>query len=133
MAEHYLGFVRFADREHFPDVDVTAEKGSGLPTQVGVVLPDLTPGQVVDQATAQYFIQIRGDDNQEYITNDAVRVWRQMRCHRFRFTTTLASPTSAWSATRRDRPTARRPRPVAQELRREQGPTRRAADTVTVA
>ena len=85
LAEHYLGFVKFADREHFPDVDVAAEKGSGLPTPVGLVLPDLTTGQVVDQATAD-FIQIRGDSNQEYITNNAVRVWRRMRCHRFRFT-----------------------------------------------
>jgi lecithin-cholesterol acyltransferase len=34
MVEHYLGFVRFTDRRHFPDVDVSAEKGSGLATPV---------------------------------------------------------------------------------------------------
>lgn len=83
MAEHYLGLVRFRGRAHFPDVDVTAEKGSGLPTQVGVVLPDLRRGQVLDPATAD-FIDRPGDGNQEFITNDAVRVWRHMRCHRFR-------------------------------------------------
>ncbi len=85
MAEHYLGFVDFADRRHFPDVDVAAEKGSGLPTQVGIVLPDLTRGQVVDPAAAE-FLDLPGDSNQEYLTNDAVRVWRKMRCHRFRLT-----------------------------------------------
>ena len=85
MVEHYLGFVRFADRKHFPDVDVAAEKGSGLPTSVGIALPDLTRGQVVDPATAEY-LELPGDSNQEFITNDAVAVWRKMRCHRFRLT-----------------------------------------------
>jgi lecithin-cholesterol acyltransferase len=85
MVEHYLGFVRFADRHHFPNVDVSAEKGSGLPTPVGIVLPNLTRGQVVDQATADY-IDLPGDSNQEYITNNAVGVWRKMRCYRFRLT-----------------------------------------------
>ena len=50
-------------------------------------------GQVVDQATAD-FINLPGDSNQEYITNDAVRVWHRMRCYRFRSRTTPASPTS---------------------------------------
>ena len=85
MVEHYLGFVRFADSKHFPEVDVSAEKGSGLPTPVGIVLPDLTTGQVVDQATAD-FITLPGDSNQEYITNNAVRAWHRMRCYRFRLT-----------------------------------------------
>jgi lysophospholipase-3 len=83
IVEHYLGFVKFADPRHFPNVDVTAEKGSGLPTPVGIVLPDLMTGQVVDQATAQ-FIVLPGDSNQEYITNNAVRAWHRMSCHRFR-------------------------------------------------
>lgn len=85
IVQHYLGFVKFADSAHFPNVDVSAEKGSGLPTPVGIVLPDLTTGQVVNQATAT-FIDLPGDSNQEYITNDAVRVWRHMRCYRFRLT-----------------------------------------------
>ncbi len=85
IVQHYLGFVKFADAKHFPDVDVSAEKGSGLPTQVGIVLPDLVTGQVVDPAKTR-FINLPGDSNQEYITNNAVRVWRGMRCYRFRLT-----------------------------------------------
>jgi lecithin-cholesterol acyltransferase len=85
MADHYIGFVKFADRRDFPNVDVSAEKGSGLATQVGIALPNLTVGQVVDQATAHFFY-LPGDSNQEYITNNAVRVWRHMRCYRFRLT-----------------------------------------------
>jgi len=85
IVEHYIGFVKFADPQHFPNVDVTAEKGSGLPTQVGIALPNLTIGQVVDQATAHLFY-LPGDSNQEYITNGAVRAWQRMRCYRFRLT-----------------------------------------------
>jgi lecithin-cholesterol acyltransferase len=85
IVEHYLGFVKFAGLGNFPDVDVSAEEGSGLPTQVGIVLTDLTIGQVVDEATAD-FIDLPGDSNQEYITNDAVHVWQRMRCYRFRLT-----------------------------------------------
>ena len=84
MVLHYLGFVRFRDRASFPNVDVTVEAGSGIVTETGIALPDLTRGQVVDQSTAQYFT-LPGDDNQEYITNNAVRIWRKMPCHRFRF------------------------------------------------
>lgn len=83
IVHHYLGFVRFAAAGDFPGVDVTAEAGSRLPTQVGIVLPDLRRGQVVDAATAE-FINLPGDGDQEWLTNDAVRVWRHMRCHRFR-------------------------------------------------
>jgi lecithin-cholesterol acyltransferase len=84
LVHHYLGFVKFADRQDFPNVDVAAEKGSGLPTQVGIVLPSLRLGQVV--GSQPVFINLPGDSNQEYITNDAVRVWRKMRCVRFRLT-----------------------------------------------
>ena len=84
MVEHYLGFVRFKDPADFPDVDVTVEAGSAIPTETGIALPNLTRGQVVDQSTAQYFT-LPGDDNQEYITNNAVRIWRKMPCYRFRF------------------------------------------------
>lgn len=85
IARHYIGFVQFADRAHFPDVDVHAEKGSGIPTVVGAVLPDLHLGQVLDPATAT-FLTRDGDVNQEDITNGAVRAWRSMRCFRFRLT-----------------------------------------------
>src|SRR4051794_12658152 len=83
LIDHYVGFVKFADRAHFPDVDVTAEQGTGLDTDVGISLPNLTLGQNIDPATAMYFT-LPGDTNQESITNSSVRVWRGMRCHRFR-------------------------------------------------
>jgi lecithin-cholesterol acyltransferase len=82
IADHYIGFVRFADRRHFPQVDVYAEKGSGIATVVGAVLPNLRVGQVLDPATAHFFVR-DGDVNQEDLTNGAVRAWRAMRCFRF--------------------------------------------------
>src|SRR5947199_7699805 len=69
IVKHYLGFVKYADAKHFPDVDVSAEKGSGLATEVGLVVPDLRTGQVVDQSTA-HFLYLPGDSNQEDITNN---------------------------------------------------------------
>jgi lecithin-cholesterol acyltransferase len=85
IADHYIGFVRFADRAHFPNVDVYAEKGSGIPTVVGAVLPGLSVGQVLDPATARFFTR-DGDVNQEDITNGAVRAWRAMPCFHFSLT-----------------------------------------------
>ena len=85
IADHYIGFVKFADPSHFPRVDVYAEKGSGIQTVVGAVLRNLTVGQVLDPATARFFTR-DGDMNQEDITNDAVRAWRAMSCFRFSLT-----------------------------------------------
>ena len=85
IADHYIGFVKFADRAHFPQVDVYAEKGSGIDTVVGAPLPDLSIGQVLDPASTAFFTR-SGDVNQEDITNDAVRIWRKMRCFRFSLT-----------------------------------------------
>lgn len=61
-----------------------AEKGSGLPTIVGVTLPNLNVGQVLDPTTAELFFR-DGDGNQEDITNDAIAPWSTMPCHRFEF------------------------------------------------
>ena len=85
IANHYIGFVKFADPRHFPQVDVHAEKGSGIATVVGAVLPNLHVGQVLDPATAHFFTR-DGDVNQEDITNGAVRAWRNMRCFRVQLT-----------------------------------------------
>ena len=82
IADHYLGFVKFADRAHFPNVDVYAEKGSGIDTIVGAPLTNLSVGQVLDPTTTPFFTR-KGDINQEDITNNAVRVWRRMQCFRF--------------------------------------------------
>ncbi|TDC43969.1 hypothetical protein [Micromonospora sp. KC213] len=84
LAPYYTGFVKFADPASFPGVDVYAEKGSGLPTVVGVTLPNLRVGQVLDPATAELFFR-NGDGNQEDITNDAIAPWATMPCHRFEF------------------------------------------------
>jgi lecithin-cholesterol acyltransferase len=83
LAEYYIGFVKFRNRRDFPDVDVTAEKGSGIPTIVGAVLPNFDVGQLVKPSA---LLKRSGDVNQEDITNNAVRVWTTMRCYRFTLT-----------------------------------------------
>ena len=82
IAPYYFGIVKFRPPS-FPNVDVYAEKGSGLPTPVGTQLPDLTVGQVLPNAPV--LITRDGDSDQEDITNDAVVAWRAMPCYRFEF------------------------------------------------
>jgi lysophospholipase-3 len=84
IANHYIGFVEFADPSAFPNVDVYAEKGSGIETVVGIGLDDLSVGQVVDDSNTLFTRD--GDINQEDITNDAVLVWETMPCFRFSLT-----------------------------------------------
>jgi lecithin-cholesterol acyltransferase len=84
IADHYIGFVEFADSSAFPDVDVYAEKGSGIETAVGMRLDDLSVGQVLD-ASNEFFVR-DGDINQEDITNDAVLAWAAMPCFHFSLT-----------------------------------------------
>jgi hypothetical protein len=68
-------------RAHFPNVDVYAEKGSGIDTLVGLGLTDLTVSQLVT-GTSELFTR-DGDINQEDITNDAVNAWTAMNCWHF--------------------------------------------------
>ncbi len=84
LAKRYIGFVEFADPAHFPDVDVYAEKGSGIETPVGMSLDDLSVGQVVDESN-EFFLR-DGDINQEDLTNDAVLAWAAMPCFHFSLT-----------------------------------------------
>ena len=84
LAAYYTGFVKFAGPAAFPGVDVYAEKGSGLPTPVGVALPGLKVGQVLDPDVAELFVR-DGDGNQEDITNDAISHWSAVPCYRFEF------------------------------------------------
>ena len=84
IARHYIGGVPFADPAHFPNVDVYAEKGSGIETLVGLGLADLTVGQLVTGTTE--LITRDGDINQEDLTNDAVTAWSAMRCWHFSLT-----------------------------------------------
>jgi lecithin-cholesterol acyltransferase len=84
IADYYIGFVDFADPSAFPNVDVYAEKGSGIETVVGIGLDDLSVGQVVDDSNT--FFTRDGDINQEDITNDAVSAWAAMPCFHFTLT-----------------------------------------------
>jgi lecithin-cholesterol acyltransferase len=84
IADFYIGFVEFADPAHFPNVDVHAQRGSGIQTVVGAGLQNLSVGQVVDPSTP--FFTRDGDVNQEDITNTAVLAWQAMRCFRFSLT-----------------------------------------------
>jgi lecithin-cholesterol acyltransferase len=84
IGDAYIGGVPFADEAHFPNVDVYAEKGSGLETLVGLGLADLTIGQQVIGSTE--FLVRDGDINQEDLTNDAVGVWAAMDCWHFSLT-----------------------------------------------
>jgi lecithin-cholesterol acyltransferase len=84
IADYYVGFVRFADPASFPDVDVYAEKGSGIETVVGLGLHDLTVGQLLDDSTT--FFTRDGDVNQEDITNEAILAWQAMPCFHFSLT-----------------------------------------------
>jgi lecithin-cholesterol acyltransferase len=84
IADYYIGFVDFADPSAFPNVDVYAEKGSGIETVVGIGLDDLSVGQVVDDSNT--FFTRDGDINQEDITNDAVLAWEAMSCFHFSLT-----------------------------------------------
>src|SRR5262245_10716722 len=73
IADHYIGFVDFADPASFPNVDVYAEKGSGIDTLVGIGLDDLSVGQVIGASNPLFTRD--GDINQEDITNEAVGAW----------------------------------------------------------
>lgn len=75
---------RFRRPRSLPNVDVYAEKGSGLETLVGLGLADLTIGQLVTDTTE--FFTRDGDINQEDLTNDAVGVWSAMDCFHFSLT-----------------------------------------------
>ncbi len=84
LADHYIGSVQFSDPAHFPNVDVYAEKGSGIDTLVGLGLSDLSPGRLLDTSTTFYTRD--GDVNQEDITNNAVSAWGAMTCWHFSLT-----------------------------------------------
>jgi lecithin-cholesterol acyltransferase len=81
LGAYYIGFVKFRNPAFFPNVDAYAEKGSGLDTPVGISLPDLTVGQLVDDTTEFFFLP--GDSSEEYITTDSVVAWEKMDCFRF--------------------------------------------------
>jgi lecithin-cholesterol acyltransferase len=81
LGSYYIGFNRFEQPTYFPNVDVYAEKGSGLDTLVGLGLPNLTVGQLIDESTQFFFLP--GDGNQEDITNNSILAWQKMDCFHF--------------------------------------------------
>ncbi len=88
LADYYLGFVKFATPEHFPNVDVYAEIGYGIPTIVGMEFTQFPVTSFYDNIAG--VVMRDGDGNQEDLTNNAIAdVWRAMPCHRFQFTPNL--------------------------------------------
>lgn len=83
LAAYYTGFVKI-DSMAYPNVDVYAEKGSGIDTVVGVELADLKAGQLLGDPPV--FITRLGDVNQEDLTNDSIAGWKNMECFRFQLT-----------------------------------------------
>src|SRR5258705_1331545 len=84
IGEAYIGGVPVADEAHFPNVDVYAEKGSGIETLVGLGLTDLTIGQQVVGTTE--LLTRDGDVNQEDVTNHPVGAWAAITCWHFSLT-----------------------------------------------
>src|SRR5581483_115003 len=84
IADYYIGFLHMSEPSSFPNVDVYAEKGSGISTVVGLGLHDLSVGQIVDASTPLFTRD--GDVNQEDITNEAVAAWAAMPCFHFSLT-----------------------------------------------
>jgi len=80
IAPYYIGMIKF-QAPYYPNVDVYAEKGSGLQTIVGMEMPDLKVGQLVP-AEPVYFWR-DGDGLQEDITNNAIYVLDSMPCYHF--------------------------------------------------
>lgn len=83
LSAYYTGFVDISAAA-YPNVDVYAEKGSGIDTIVGVELNNLNVGQLLSDPPV--FITRKGDVNQEDITNDSIAHWKDMPCHRFQLT-----------------------------------------------
>ena len=81
MGSYYIGFVGFQQARFFPNVDVYAEKGSGVDTVVGIALPNLNVGQLITDPAQ--FLFAPGDGNQEETTNSAIMAWNKMKCFHF--------------------------------------------------
>ena len=81
LADYYIGLVKFRTRHYFPNVDVYAEIGTGIPTVVGVELEELKVGTWDDNVTDVFLRD--GDGVVEDIGNDSILVWEKMRCYHF--------------------------------------------------
>jgi lecithin-cholesterol acyltransferase len=81
LADYYIGLVKFWTPQFFPNVDVYAEIGTGIPTVVGVELKELKVGTVEDNVTD--FFMRDGDGVVEDIANESILVWEGMRDYHF--------------------------------------------------
>ena len=81
LADYYLGFVKFATHEYFPNVDVYVEIGTGTPTVVGVELFELGVDTWNHNVTDIFLRD--GDGVVEDIANDSILAWEKMRCYHF--------------------------------------------------
>jgi len=84
IAAYYLGFVKSVQPVTFPNVDVYAEYGSGLPNVVGMKLPNLTVGQPMSPTPDVYVST--GDGSMEVIGSKSIKVWEGMPCYHFTLT-----------------------------------------------
>jgi lecithin-cholesterol acyltransferase len=81
LADYYIGLVKFATPKYFPNVDVYAEIGTGLPTMTGVELEELKVGTWNDNVTDVFYRD--GDGVEADIANESILAWEKMRCHHF--------------------------------------------------
>jgi lysophospholipase-3 len=81
LADYYIGLVKFATPKYFPNVDVYAEIGTGLPAMAGVELEELKVGTWDDNVTNVFFRD--GDGVVLDIANESILVWERMRCYHF--------------------------------------------------
>jgi lysophospholipase-3 len=81
LADYYIGLVKFATPQYFPNVDVYAEIGTGLSTVAGVELEELKVGTWNDNGTD--FLWRDGDGVVVDIENESILVWETMRCYHF--------------------------------------------------
>ena len=81
LADYYIGFVKFRTPQFFPNVDVYAEIGTGIPTAVGVELIELKVGTWASNVTDVFLRD--GDGVVEDIANESILVWEKMRCYHF--------------------------------------------------
>jgi len=81
LADYYIGLVKFRTPQYFPNVDVYAEIGTGLPTMVGVVLEELKVDTWNDNVTDVFYRD--GDGVEADIANESILVWEKMRCYHF--------------------------------------------------
>jgi lecithin-cholesterol acyltransferase len=80
---YYLDFAA-TQAASLPNVDTYAETGSGIPTVVGVELPDLTQGQLLSDTTPYFYRD--GDGMMEDISVNSISRWNAMPCYRFEWT-----------------------------------------------